>query len=154
MGLPFSPPIAPSCPFHNGEWTELWMLAGEQQHPAGRKLDNAFVTPRIVCHRREFTLRRAWFTVSGCALTSPRTAPQRACTEIFVGRYHPGFSLPAVILRDSAKTRHREGQRRCLRLSRSSFRELLDYLLIFILKNNSSMIWVGQICKRLDSYKI
>lgn len=30
------------------------MLATE--HPVGRKLDNAFVTPRIVCHRREFTL--------------------------------------------------------------------------------------------------
>lgn len=31
------------------------MLAAEQ-HPVGRKLDNAFVTPRIVCHWREFTL--------------------------------------------------------------------------------------------------
>lgn len=85
------------------------MLAGEQQqqHPAGRKLDNAFVTPRIVCHRREFTLRGLIYCLRLRSHEPPSTAPQRACTEIFVGRY-PGFSLSAVILRDSANTRHAE----------------------------------------------
>lgn len=28
---------------------QLWMLVGAMEHHAGRKLDNAFVTPRIVC---------------------------------------------------------------------------------------------------------
>lgn len=51
------------------------MLATE--HPVGRKLDNAFVTPRIVCHRREFTLR-GWFTVLEFAHEPPDAAPDPA----------------------------------------------------------------------------
>lgn len=111
MGLPFPPPSA-SCPFHNGERTELWMLAGEQrqQHPAGRKLDNAFVTPRIVCHRREFTLRGLIYCLRLCS-HEPRTAPQRACTEIFVGRC-PGASLFPLSSYGTPRKRETLGARR------------------------------------------
>lgn len=62
MGYP-SPPLPPPIfqpslpspfPIMASE-PRTGMLAAEQ-HPVGRKLDNAFVTPRIVCHWREFTL--------------------------------------------------------------------------------------------------
>lgn len=59
-GVPSPPPAPvfqpppPPLPIMASE-PRTGMLAAEQ-HPVGRKLDNAFVTPRIVCHWREFTL--------------------------------------------------------------------------------------------------
>lgn len=77
-GLPPLPHL-PTIPPIMASEASTGMLAAEQ-HPVGRKLDNAFVTPRIVCHWREFTL--------GLDLPSPEFA---ASPKPRKHRVHPNF---------------------------------------------------------------
>lgn len=79
------PPPSSNHPSHNGG-----MLAAEQ-HPVGRKLDNAFVTPRIVRHRREeFTLGLDLPSRVRCLASNPANT---VYTQIFHPKILPSHPL-------------------------------------------------------------